>query len=42
MAGAVGLTVLAVSDSRSRRWEGVILVTAYLAVAVGFAVAGNR
>jgi Ca2+:H+ antiporter len=42
MAGAVGLTVAAVSDGRSKRWEGVALVSAYLAVAVGFAFAGNR
>jgi Ca2+:H+ antiporter len=42
MAGAVGMTVLVVSDGRSKRWEGIVLVSAYLAVAVGFAVAGNR
>ena len=42
MAGAVGLTVLVVSNGRSRRWEGIALVSAYLAVAIGFAVAGNR
>jgi calcium/proton exchanger cax len=42
MAGAVGLTILAVSDARSKRWEGVLLVSAYVAVAIGFAVAGNR
>jgi len=42
MAGAVGLTALVVVDGRSRRWEGVVLVSAYLAVAIGFAFAGNR
>jgi Ca2+:H+ antiporter len=42
MAGAVGITVVMVSDGRSRRWEGVVLVSAYVAVAIGFAVAGNR
>jgi Ca2+:H+ antiporter len=36
MAGAVGLTALFVSDGRSRRWEGGVLVTAFLAVAVWF------
>jgi Ca2+:H+ antiporter len=42
MAGAVAITVAMVSDGRSRRWEGMLLVAAYVAVAVGFAVAGNR
>jgi Ca2+:H+ antiporter len=36
MAGAVALTALFVSDGRSRRWEGGVLVTAFLAVAVWF------
>jgi calcium/proton exchanger cax len=42
IAGAVALTAAAVSDARSRRLEGALLVAAYLAVAIGFAVAGNR
>jgi len=42
MAGAVGLTAAVVADGRSKRWEGALLVAAYAAVAVGFAVAGNR
>jgi Ca2+:H+ antiporter len=42
MAGAVGLTVVMVSDGRSKRWEGILLASAYLAVAIGFAFAGNR
>jgi len=42
MAGAVGLVTATVWDGRSRRWEGVVLVAAYVAVAVGFLVAGNR
>jgi Ca2+:H+ antiporter len=42
MAGAVALTLAMVSDARSKRWEGALLVAAYAAVAVGFAVAGNR
>jgi Ca2+:H+ antiporter len=36
MAGAVGLTALFVADGRSRRWEGGVLVTSFLAVAVWF------
>jgi len=36
MAGAVALTALFVSDGRSRRWEGGVLVTSFLAVAVWF------
>ena len=36
MAGAVALTALFVSDRRSHRWEGRVLVTAFLAVAVWF------
>jgi Ca2+:H+ antiporter len=42
MAGAVVLTLAMVIDARSKRWEGAVLVAAYAAVAVGFAVAGNR
>ena len=42
MAGAVGLTLAMVSDARSKRWEGMLLVAAYAAIAVGFAFAGNR
>jgi Ca2+:H+ antiporter len=36
MAGAVALTALFVADGRSRRWEGGVLVTSFLAVAVWF------
>ena len=36
MAGAVGLTALFVADGHSRRWEGGVLVTSFLAVAVWF------
>jgi len=42
MAGAVGLVMATIWDGHSRRWEGVLLVAAYVAVAVGFLVAGNR
>ena len=36
MAGAVAVTALFVSDGRSRRWEGGLLVTSFLAIAVWF------
>jgi Ca2+:H+ antiporter len=36
MAGAVALTAVSVADGISRRWEGGVLVTAFLAVAVWF------
>jgi len=36
MAGAVALTALFVADGRSKRWEGYVLVTSFLAVAVWF------
>ncbi|MES1246832.1 MAG: cation transporter [Actinomycetota bacterium] len=36
MGAAVALTALAVTDGRSRRWEGGVLVTVFLAVAVWF------
>jgi Ca2+/H+ antiporter len=31
-----------IRDGVSRRWEGALLLVVYLAVAVGFLVAGNR
>ena len=42
MAGAVGLVGVTIWDGHSRRWEGALLVVAYVAVAVGFLFAGNR
>jgi Ca2+:H+ antiporter len=42
MAGSVGIVALMVRDGRSRRWEGSLLLVTYLAVAVGFLLAGNR
>jgi Ca2+:H+ antiporter len=36
MAAAVALTALFVADGRSKRWEGGVLVTSFLAVAVWF------
>jgi len=42
MAGSVGLVGVMVSDGRSRRWEGALLLVAFAAAVVGFAIAGNR
>jgi calcium/proton exchanger cax len=42
MAGAVLLAAAMVRDGRSRRWEGGVLVTTFLAVAVWFWFAGPR
>jgi Ca2+:H+ antiporter len=42
MAGAVGLTALAVRNGRSTHRQGAMLVAAYALVVVGFAFAGNR
>jgi Ca2+:H+ antiporter len=42
MAGAVLVVAVMVRDGVSRRWEGALLLVVYLAVAVGFLVAGDR
>ena len=42
MAGAVVVVGLMVRDGRSRRYEGRLLLVTYVAVAVGFFLAGNR
>jgi len=42
MAGAVLIVGVMVRDGLSRRWEGALLLVVYLAVAVGFLLAGNR
>jgi Ca2+:H+ antiporter len=42
MGGSVLLVGATVWDGRSRRWEGAVLVAAYLAAALGFLLAGNR
>ena len=42
MAGATILAFATISDGRSRRWEGMMLVAAYSVVVVGFFLAGNR
>ena len=42
MAGAVGLAGATIANGRSSRREGMLLIGAYMLVAVGFLVAGNR
>jgi len=42
MTGAVLMTAVMVRDAHSRRWEGVTLVTTFVAVAVWFWFAGPR
>jgi Ca2+:H+ antiporter len=42
MAGAVGLTAVMVQDARSKRWEGMLLVASFFAVATWFWFAGPR
>jgi Ca2+:H+ antiporter len=42
MAGATAVVAVVVYDGRSRRWEGYLLIAAFLAIAVWFAFAGNR
>jgi Ca2+:H+ antiporter len=42
MAGATLVAALVVLDARSRRWQGLVLVSLYVALAIGFAFAGER
>ena len=42
MAGAVCLTAVMVQDARSKRWEGMLLVGSFFAVAIWFWFAGPR
>ena len=42
MAGATVLVGAVLADARSKRWEGYLLVGAYVAVALGFFAAGDR
>jgi Ca2+:H+ antiporter len=42
MGGAAAFVAFVISDGRSRRWEGFLLVGVYAAVAVAFGVAGDR
>ena len=42
MAGATLIVALVIRDGRSRRWEGVVLIAIYGAIAVWFGFAGNR
>jgi Ca2+:H+ antiporter len=42
MGGSVVFTALLLAHGRSSRWRGIILIAAYVAVAVAFFVAGDR
>jgi Ca2+:H+ antiporter len=42
MAAATVLAAAIVADGRTRRWEGVVLLTVYVGIAFGFALAGDR
>jgi len=42
MATGAAVAGFVVWDGRTRRWEGALLLTAYAAVVVGFALAGSR
>jgi Ca2+/H+ antiporter len=42
MAAAAAFVALVVHDGRSHRWEGAMLVSVYLAIAVGFLFVGDR
>ena len=42
MGGSAAVVALALADGRARRWEGILLVTVYVGVALGFLAAGDR
>jgi Ca2+:H+ antiporter len=42
IAGATVIVAFVIADGRPQRWEGVLLVAAYVAAAAGFYVAGDR
>ncbi len=42
MGGAALVVALALTDGRSKRWEGVLLTLLYVAAVVGFALSGDR
>jgi len=42
MAGAVGLAGATIANGKSSRREGMLLIGAYVLVALGFLAAGNR
>jgi Ca2+:H+ antiporter len=42
MGSSVALVAAVLSDGRTRRWEGTVLVGAYVAAVVAFYLAGNR
>jgi Ca2+:H+ antiporter len=42
MGGAAVFVALVIRDARSRRWEGALLVTVYVALAAVFFAVGDR
>ena len=42
MGGAAGFVAFVIRDGRSRRWEGLLLIGVYAALAVWFLAAGDR
>jgi Ca2+:H+ antiporter len=42
MAGAAAFVAFVIRDGRSKRWEGVLLLAVYLAVAVAYGLSGDR
>jgi Ca2+:H+ antiporter len=42
MGGSALFVALVVADGKARRWEGVLLLGAYIAAAAGFWIAGDR
>jgi Ca2+/H+ antiporter len=42
MGGAALLVGIVLADGRGRRWEGFLLVTVYVGVALAFLAAGDR
>jgi Ca2+:H+ antiporter len=42
MGGAAAFVAFVIRDGRARRWEGALLIGVYLAMAVGFYIAGDR
>jgi Ca2+:H+ antiporter len=42
MGGAAAFVGFVIRDGRSRRWEGVLLICVYVAMALGFLAAGDR
>jgi Ca2+:H+ antiporter len=42
MGGAAAFVAFVIRDGRSHRWEGVLLICVYVAMALGFLAAGDR